>query len=316
MKLEKRKQHLRDYLDGKLNEQEQAGVDAWYESIARGTIEPFKNKEHKEEVRKALFDSLQAHVQPTKRRMLPFSYRALVAAAALLLLATFAFLWINKIHRSDDLIEIQTHAGEVKQHLLPDSTVIWLGGNTQLSYHKAGYAKNRNLTLERGEAFFDVHRDTLHPFRIASGDLTIQVLGTSFNVRHFKESHDMRVDVKTGVVKVSQHKSGLTQILKKGEGLAYDSMTQTFVLTGTTPDYVDLWTRGGIFFQQASFKDLQELLNNRFGVHLASEGLNTADFRYTLLMPNVQSLEHIMDMICSIHQLKYRRKNHEVILYQ
>lgn len=316
MKLEKRKQLLRDYLDGKLSKQQKTGIDAWYESISRGKVNPFQHADHKEKIRQDLFERLQPQVQPAQQRTLLSSYRWFVAAAAVLLLGTFVYLGMYKIRRSGDLIEVQTHAGEVKKYRLPDSTMIWLGGNTHLSYRADGYAKNRKLNLERGEAFFDVHRDTLHPFRIESGDLTIQVLGTSFNVRHLKESHDMRVDVKTGVVKVSQHTSGLAHILRKGEGLAYDSMTKTFVLTGNTPAYVDLWTRGGIFFQQASFKDLQELLSNRFGVHLASENLNTADFRYTLLMPNVQSLEHIMDMICSIHQLKYRRKNHEVILYQ
>ena len=315
MKLDKRRQLLRDYNEGKLSNPQKRGVDAWYESIARGKVNPFRDAHHKETIRQELFESLQAQVQPVSPRGLHFSYPWLIAAAVLLV-GTFTFLGLSKFLKSDDLITVYTPAGAVKQHLLPDSTVIWLGGNTRLSYQEEGFTKNRKLSLESGEAFFEVHHDSLHPFRIASGDLTIQVLGTSFNVRHHKASHDIRVDVKTGLVKVSPQHSGLSQLLAKGEGLTYDAETKTFARADNTPAYVDLWTRGGIFFQQASFKDLQELLSNRFAVHLSSEQINTTDFRYTLLMPNVQSLEQVMDMICSIHQLKYRRKNHEVILYQ
>ena len=57
-----------------------------------------------------------------------------------------------------------------------------------------------------GEAFFDVTKDKNRPFIIsASADVTVKVLGTSFNVMAYEGAKEISVAVKTGKVSVLQN---------------------------------------------------------------------------------------------------------------
>jgi transmembrane sensor len=64
----------------------------------------------------------------------------------------------------------------------------------------------RTVSLQ-GEAFFDVKPDAAHPFIINANGTEIRVLGTSFNVKAYKEA-PVRVDVsyRKGARKQRPHK--------------------------------------------------------------------------------------------------------------
>jgi len=73
---------------------------------------------------------------------------------------------------------------------------------------------------------------------------------------------------------------------------------------------------GGVILNGSSFKDLQELIFNRYGLKLRTENLKTDGFSYSLFIPKVESVDQIMQMIGSIHQLKYRRTADAIVLYK
>jgi hypothetical protein len=53
-----------------------------------------------------------------------------------------------------------------------------------------------------GEAFFEVTKDALHPFRVFSNEIITKVLGTSFTISAFDKAKDIEVTVRTGKVGV------------------------------------------------------------------------------------------------------------------
>lgn len=120
-----------------------------------------------------------------------------VAAASVLLLLAIG-LW--QLAPRKEMIVAQTQAGERLEVTLPDSSKVWLNGNTRLEYAR-NFRKNRNVRLS-GEAFFDVQPDVEHPFVILSGVLEATVLGTSFNVRAYPGEKQIEVTVKTGQVRL------------------------------------------------------------------------------------------------------------------
>ncbi|MBT1712606.1 FecR domain-containing protein, partial [Fulvivirgaceae bacterium PWU5] len=63
-----------------------------------------------------------------------------------------------------------------------------------------GYA--REVVLE-GEAYFDIAHDAAHPFVIHTQGVTVQVLGTAFNVEAFTGQPAVVVTVTRGRVRVS-----------------------------------------------------------------------------------------------------------------
>lgn len=69
-----------------------------------------------------------------------------------------------------------------KEVILADGSHVWLNKNSSLMTRTTFSKRNRDVRL-KGEAFFEVEHDRVHPFRIVTGNATTEVIGTSFNLK-------------------------------------------------------------------------------------------------------------------------------------
>lgn len=77
----------------------------------------------------------------------------------------------------------------------------------------------RRLRLQDdGEAFFKVKHDSVRPFIVRVGNLTVQAIGTAFDVRHEANSDRIWVTVEEGVVEISSSSSFLSRDGRGTEG--------------------------------------------------------------------------------------------------
>jgi len=106
----------------------------------------------------------------------------------------------------------RTGPGEERQVRLGDGTRIDLSGNSQLRVTLSPWSRSASLT--RGEAYFDVRHEARRTFRVTSGDASIRVLGTAFNVDHQAQDRTA-VEVYRGAVEVGGADGG-RQVLKTG----------------------------------------------------------------------------------------------------
>ncbi len=90
----------------------------------------------------------------------------------------------------------QTAIGEREEIALPDGSRVTLNTNSRVLVDFS--STRRHIILDRGEAFFDVERDTERPFTIDVGARVITVLGTKFNVRLYPR--EITVSVIEGTV--------------------------------------------------------------------------------------------------------------------
>ena len=93
----------------------------------------------------------------------------------------------------------QTELGEQRSLVLGDGSVVQL--NTQSALRARFSQDERRIELIRGEAVFDVAKDPARPFRVQSGDVTVEAIGTRFNV--YRQAGSTVVTVVEGRVSVS-----------------------------------------------------------------------------------------------------------------
>ena len=96
---------------------------------------------------------------------------------------------------------------------LPDGSVVQLSRGSAIIYPES-FRGHRTIHLE-GDATFDVTHDALHPFVVQTQDITIQVLGTSFDV--FSQAGRTSVIMRTGITRVIRGKDSL--VLHACEGI-------------------------------------------------------------------------------------------------
>ena len=145
-------------------------------------------------------------------------------AATLLVMLTATLIYRYAFESSSLQITISA-ANEVKTLYLPDSTKVWLNVMSEISYGEDFSSSKRKINL-KGQAYFTVKPDALHPFTIQTGGALIDVLGTSFDV---KETDSLvQVIVEEGKVKLSKDHSDESVQLQHGEkGISTDELLTT-----------------------------------------------------------------------------------------
>lgn len=105
---------------------------------------------------------------------------------------------------------------------LPDGSRAWLNNASSLRYPVSFSGPKREVELT-GEAYFEVAKDVVRPFRVVvlpntpnKNSSTIEVLGTSFNIQNYP-GEPMQATLLTGSVKVAVVGRGSQVQLKPGE---------------------------------------------------------------------------------------------------
>jgi len=94
----------------------------------------------------------------------------------------------------------QTSVGEQKTISLDDGSIVTLNTDSEIQVDYSSAA--RNLRLVKGEAYFNVAKDSQRPFNVAVAGRYVTAIGTAFNI-HFKSSDMVEVLVAEGIVSLS-----------------------------------------------------------------------------------------------------------------
>lgn len=142
------------------------------------------------------FGAATAGSSPTpsaRRRRVGGRVWALAAALAIAVVA--AGVWRVAVAPAPSYV---TQVGEQRSIKLSDGSVIYLNTDSRIAErYSEGY---RDVDLLQGEAFFVVAPETDRPFRVRTGDATVQAVGTQFNV--YRKAGAVTVSVLQGKVRV------------------------------------------------------------------------------------------------------------------
>ncbi|MBE9463490.1 FecR family protein [Dyadobacter subterraneus] len=237
-----------------------------------------------------------------------FWYMAAASIALVLFAGAGWFLMkpskINDISLNDSeqkqsvWIEKQNITLEKMSVRLIDGSVVTLSQHSKLSYPEKFEGHFRQVKLT-GEAFFAVHRDTLHPFTIRTAALQIRVLGTSFNVAE-KAGSITEVAVKSGKVMVASLSSKTKLFLGPNEqaveNLQEGKLTKTLVLT---PEIVNPEIIKNRFeFNDAAVSEAFDILQQAYHVEIVYDRQILGNCPLTARLTD-QPLFTKLDMICA-----------------
>lgn len=163
-----------------------------------------------------------------------------------------------------------TAVGEIRTVDLPDGSRVQLNTNSELIVNFS--REERRTQLLRGEAYFDVARQTSRPFTVSAGSANIRVLGTQFNVERNPEN--TRVSVTGGTVAVSETRaaSGLqpeSVKLTRNQKVSVSASGLSEVGRTSEDEALD-WTHGQLVFDETPLTEALEELNRYLKVPAAA----------------------------------------------
>lgn len=98
--------------------------------------------------------------------------------------------------------------GKKSMIVLSDGTKVWLNAGSQLIYPAVFNSKTRQVTLI-GEAFFDVTKNPQNPFVVRASDVSVQVLGTRFDVSAYPDDKIIQTVLEEGKVNLKYSGKGI-----------------------------------------------------------------------------------------------------------
>ena len=248
------------------------------------------------------------------RRILPLRYFMRGAAAAIVLCVLG--WWTYYMFAPIPLQTVSTLA-ETRNITLPDQTTIVLNRYSSLSYPKRFRGKERKVRLE-GEAYFEVSKDTAHPFKVETGTVRVQVLGTHFNIDAYPEDTEIKTTLLEGSVSVSlTGGTGTGLVLSPNESAIYDKEQKSLTLyTEKDASEEVSWQEGILLFKNAPLQEIARKLSNAFRTAIRIEGTELQDYRMTATFADSEPLEKILSLLCRNQKFEYTKTNDHITITQ
>ena len=211
-----------------------------------------------------------------------------------------------------ELTEVSTGERETKELTLADGTRVWLNERSTLRYDQALDDSVRAVYLS-GEAFFDVARNERQPFRIASGDAVVRVLGTSFNVRAVPADTAVVVTVVSGVVSLADRDNGQARVvLEQGEQGVYRAADRSVTQVAAVAPNALAWRTRALDFQNRPLSEVGALLEQAYRQAVAVDSA-VADLTLTAEFDD-QPLEEVLEVIALTLDVRYRVQSDTIFL--
>lgn len=190
------------------------------------------------------------------------------------------------------------------QLILSDGTKVWINAESELKYPVQFGSGSREVYL-RGEAYFEVKKDAVHPFIISTSKGAVKVLGTEFNVRDYSDE----AEVVTTLVKGSvEYRTSVSRVVLKPGFQSVDAGSGVRVQRVNIDEYAG-WKDGKYIFFDKSLDDLMRYVERVYDaeVFFANKTAKQLRFsgdlqRYDRVELFLRYLERSGDVHFSIHE--------------
>jgi transmembrane sensor len=166
---------------------------------------------------------------------------------------------------------VTPRAGQFQVHL-SDGTRVWLNAASSLRYPST-FGEGDRVVEASGEVYFEVAKKTREgkrvPFRVLSGNQTVEVLGTRFNINSYADEDVIKTTLLEGSIQVSIQ--GGNAVLKPGQQ-ARAQHGAPLKVAPIDANRVLAWKEGYFQFEGVGIKELMRQLGRWYDMEVVYEG--------------------------------------------
>lgn len=228
---------------------------------------------------------------------------------AAMLVATFfiSVLYFSKYHDDSDDSEGQMEtiikkndAGRKSQIYLPDGTIVWLNSQSSIQY-KPDFSGSTRLVELSGEAYFEVAKDPSKKFIVKTSAMSVTAIGTQFNVNAYSSVDRHQVALAEGKIMVQKtdklNEDDQKVYLDPGQSLSVFKSNGQMIQSSFDPKKILSWKDGIIYFEDAVFEEVVEVLQRWYGKTIIVQNIEKAGQWQFSSEFNNETLENVMQNI-------------------
>ncbi|WP_160715029.1 FecR family protein [Chitinophaga solisilvae] len=158
--------------------------------------------------------------------------------------------------------------GRHYQLTLADGTRVWLNAGSSLEF-PASFQGNSRQVMLTGEAYFEAAANPHQPFRVKAGNMTVDVLGTRFNIMAYKDEEIIRTTLLDGAVRVGHQQQSF--VLKPGEQAVMNQDNRLSVNAVNAEEEI-AWKDGIFLFSDEDITAVMRQLARWYNIEISYEG--------------------------------------------
>lgn len=146
--------------------------------------------------------------------------------------------------------------------VLADGSTVWLNAASSISFPTVFTDSERKVSIT-GEVYFEIAHDAKKPFIVQKGGLSVQVLGTHFNMNTYDEENSVNITLLEGSVKLLS--GSLNYTIKPGQQAQVSGHTMELVNHANT-DAIMAWKNELFQFEGENLKVLMRQIARWYDV--------------------------------------------------
>lgn len=195
------------------------------------------------------------------------------------------------------MIIVSTPPKETTEVILPDGTNVILGANSRLEYSKTFMDNELREVSLSGKARFNVKRDEKKPFRVKSGELQTEVMGTVFDINSYSGNYPSVVLYK-GHVRTGNQKERVD--LFPGQQAVVNEGKKLDVSTANL-DKADSWSKGMFDYDDTSLGEVVKEIGTWYNVSVMAKSASLLETRVHFRFSRTAELK---DIVTALNDLR------------
>lgn len=198
--------------------------------------------------------------------------------------------------------------------ILSDGSKVFLNSESQLTFPSYFEGDTRSVELT-GEAYFEVKKDG-KPFIIQTQGLTIEVLGTSFNINAYETNPYVNATLVKGSIRIRLPESQETFLLQPEHNFQLDKLSDEVSVQQVNTDVYTAWIKGEFMFRNQPLTEIFAQLERWYDFTIIYENSRIGKMRFTGSAEKARPLNYLLDQIQAVTDIQYRFDGDKIILHE
>ena len=226
---------------------------------------------------------------------------------------TLVYSEIENKRMSEDMVynTLMVPANGEYQLVLADGTKVFLNSGSEIRYPEV-FGKDRREVFLRGEAWFEVAKDSGRKFLVHAGAMDVKVLGTSFNVKAYEKLETVATTLVEGSVEIAC--DGESFRIVPGEQFVYDKNSREANVMMVDTELYTSWKDGYYKFRQATLEEIMTTLSLWYGLNVFYQNESAKHVEFTGKVKRYEDIRTLLDKFEQTENVVFDIKENNVFI--
>ena len=197
---------------------------------------------------------------------------------------------------TEEYNKLTTPIGGEYSLVLSDGTKVFLNADSELKY-PVEFSDGKRIVDLKGEAYFEVHKDSLRPFIVRMNGAEVTVLGTSFNVNTYGDDGQIYTTLVNGSVRVSSMKNKQEEILKPGMQSVMNVQSGLLTVRKVDVEPYVAWREGRFVFRAMTLDLIMRQLQRWYDFEVFYQNSELKDYEFRGVIKRDMDLDKVLSVI-------------------